>query len=571
MSSIIEEIKSRLNIVDVASGYIKLEKAGGSYKACCPFHSEKTPSFFISSSRQTYHCFGCNRGGDVISFVEEIEGLDFSGALRVLAERAGVELTRERSETKNERAEIYRALELAAKFYEAVLPKFPDASAYLKERGLTDDTIQQFHIGFAPDEWRALSDFLTKKGISEQAMERAGLIVRSPKGVYDRFRSRIMFPIMDSSGRVIAFSGRIYNESTGKTLGASSSAKYINSPETEIFHKSRILFGLYQAREALRHADRAVLVEGQMDLILSHQAGVKNTVASSGTALTIDHLALIKRFTKNLTLALDADKAGLSATHRAVGLAFDQDMAVSVASIPEGLDPADLILRNGEEWQNAIQGARHVIDFYLELLPQKYTDAHTLRTQISETVIPLVAHLKNTLDAAHFVGRIAHLLHIKEEPIWEEIKKREVVSVVEHARGKISEEMVPRSRRARIARIIKGILLWQEGLKESSFEIPRYQTRFEKLLEDMSAQEILFEDTETLIFEAEARFHGNEHLAQEIEELLKSLEEEIHRELFAKKMKQLKEAEQENDTLRAQKLLVECQEISKKLQGFKGT
>jgi DNA primase len=571
MSSIIEEIKSRLNIVDVAGGYIKLEKAGGNYKACCPFHSEKTPSFFISSARQTYHCFGCNRGGDVISFVEEIEGLDFSGALKILAERAGIELTRERSEAKNERAEIYRALDLATKFYEAVLLKFPDALEYLKGRGLEDETIQQFHIGFAPDEWRALSDFLTKKGISEQAMERAGLIVRSQKGIYDRFRSRIMFPIMDSSGRVIAFSGRIHNESTGKTLGASGSAKYVNSPETEIFHKSRILFGLYQAREELRREDRAVLVEGQMDLILSHQAGIKNAVASSGTALTIDHLALIKRFTKNLTLALDADKAGLSATHRAVELAFDQDMTVSVASIPEGLDPADLILRDREAWSNSIREARHVIDFYLELLPKKYADAHMLRTQISEIVIPLVAHLKNTLDTAHFVGRIASLLHIKEEPIWEEIKKREVLSSVERAREKISEELAPLSRRTRIARIIKSILLWQAGLKETSFEISQYQPRFEKLLEAIPTQEVLFEDTGTLIFEAEARFHGNEQLAQETEELLRNLEEEIHRELFAEKMKQLKEAEKENDIEGAQRLLVECQEISKKLQGFKGT
>lgn len=571
MSSIIEEIKSRLNIVDVASGYIKVEKAGGNYKACCPFHNEKTPSFFISPSRQTYHCFGCNRGGDVISFVEEIEGLDFSGALKILAVRAGVELTRERSEVKNERAEIYHALELATKFYEAVLPKFPEALSYLKGRGIEDQTIKQFRVGFAPDEWRSLSDFLTKKGVSEQAMERAGLIVRSPKGIYDRFRSRIMFPIMDSSGRAIAFSGRILNESTGKTLGASGSAKYVNSPETEIFHKSRVLFGFSQAREELRREDRAVLVEGQMDLILSHQAGVKNAVASSGTALTIDHLALIKRFTKNLTLALDADKAGLSATHRAVELAFGQDMTVSVASLPEGLDPADLILRDPTEWEKAIREARHVIDFYLELLPKKYPDAHTLRTQMSEIVIPLVAHLKNTLDTAHFVGRIAGLLHIKEEPVWDEIKKREAVSSVEYAREKIAEELAPRTRRARIARIIKGIFLWQASLAEASFETSHYQARFEKLFEAIPAEEISMDDVGTLMFEAEARFHGNEHLKEEIEELLKNLEEEIFRELFAEKMRQLKEAEKENDIERAQRLLTECQEISKKLQGFKGT
>jgi DNA primase len=206
MSSVIEEIKSRLNIVDVAEGYLKLEGAGGNFKARCPFHNEQTPSFFISPSRQTYHCFGCNRGGDLISFVEEIEGLDFSGALKILAERAGIELTRQHGgiskETKDEREMLYRTLDLATKFYEAVLPKFPEAQSYLKNRGLSDETIKHFRVGFAPDEWRALGDFLTKKGVPEGAMEKAGLIVRGDKGFYDRFRGRLMFPIRDSSGRV---------------------------------------------------------------------------------------------------------------------------------------------------------------------------------------------------------------------------------------------------------------------------------------------------------------------------------------------------------------------------------
>ena len=209
MTSVIEDIKSRLNIVDVAQGYLKLEKAGGNFKACCPFHHERTPSFFISPSRQTYHCFGCNKGGDVISFVEEIEGLDFQGALKLLADRAGVTLTRERAGAKDERDAIFSALELTTKFYEAVLPKFPEAVSYLTGRGLTEETVKSFRVGFAPDEWRSLGDFLAKKGVSENVMEKAGLIVRSPKGFYDRFRGRVMFPITDSSGRVIAFSGRI--------------------------------------------------------------------------------------------------------------------------------------------------------------------------------------------------------------------------------------------------------------------------------------------------------------------------------------------------------------------------
>lgn len=570
MSSIIEEIKSRLNIVDIAGGYLTIERAGGNFKARCPFHNEKTASFFISPSRQTYHCFGCNRGGDIISFVEEIEGLDFSGALKILAMRAGVELTRENKEAKDERAAIHHALELAAKFYEAVLPKFPHAVAYLKERGLTEGTITHFRIGFAPDEWRALGDFLAKKGVPEIAMERAGLIVRSPKGFYDRFRGRVMFPIADSSGRVIAFSGRILAEGEGKTLGASASAKYVNSPETEVFHKSRALFGFFQARGAIRSEDSAVLVEGQVDLILSHQAGVTNAVASSGTALTADHLALIKRFTKNLVLALDADKAGFSATRRAIELALDQDMNVRAAKLPKGLDPADLILKDVTLWKEAINGTRHVIDFYLELYLEEYPDKAELRAKISEDVIPLISHLKNMLDQAHYVGEVALLLGIKEEPVWDEVKKQGAKAAIDRVAEKLTGEEEKISRKARIARIIEGLLLWQEVAKEPTLDVKKYRVRFSEMTGGIPLP-YAPEDREKLIFEAEARFHGSGELDKEAEELLCNLEEEIARDLFAEKMRWLKDAEKMNDLAQAQKLLAECQEISKKLQKFKGT
>lgn len=571
MSSTTEEIKSRLNIVDIASGYLKLEKAGGNFKACCPFHNEKTPSFFISPSRQSYHCFGCNRGGDLISLVEEIEGLDFSGALKILAARAGVTLTRETRESKelsNERAEIYHALEMASKFYEAVLPKFPLATSYLAERGLTGDTINRFRVGFAPDLWRALSDFLAKKGVSERAMERAGLVVRSPKGVYDRFRSRVMFPLSDSSGRVIAFSGRILAEGSGKTLGESANAKYLNSPETEVFHKSRTLFGFFQAREEMRREDYAVLVEGQVDLVLSHQVGVKNAVASSGTALTADHIALIKRFTKNLVLALDADAAGRSATHRAIELALDQDMSVRIARLPEGTDPAELIQKDPALWQSAVREAKQVIDFYLELLPAMYPDRGLLRSKISETVIPFIPHLKNTLDQAHFVGKIAELLAMKEEPVWDEVKKRAAVNVIDRKAQELSHTADAFSRRTRIVRIIMGLIFWQEESKDPLLpDIATYRTRLAALL---SEELTLYEyDRDKLIFEAEARFHGSEQLQKEIQELLKALEEEILRDRFAEKMRELKDAEKSNDIEHAGELLKECQELSTKLQEFK--
>lgn len=569
MSSVIEEIKSRLNIVDVASGYLKLENAGGNFKARCPFHNEQTPSFFISPSRQTYHCFGCNRGGDLISFVEEIEGLDFPGALKVLAERAGIELTQERGiskESKNERVALYHALNLAASFYEAVLPKFPVALEYLKNRGLNPETIKRFRIGFAPDEWRSLSDFLEKKGVTENTMEKAGLVVRSQKGIYDRFRGRLMFPITDSSGRVIAFSGRILGAGEGKTLGASAGAKYVNSPETEVFHKSRALFGFYQAKEAMRRENNCVLVEGQLDLVLSHQAGINNTCASSGTALTPEHIALIKRFTKNIILAFDADNAGLAASRRAIELALSQDMTVRIASLPRGMDPADMALKSPQEWQDTVLRARDVIDFYLELLPSLYTDKAVLRSKVSEIIIPFIAEQKSSIDQGHYVGQVAKLIGIKEEPVWEEVKKKSVAVPVLRETEKLKDGAVRLSRRARIMRTLDGALLWQENAQEPVLrDVKKYRAQFGKLLSEAPPIDVPHDDRDKLIFEAEARFHGNEHVEQEIKELLKNLEEEIIRDDFTQKMEQLKEVEEKGDIEQAQKLLAECQEISKRL------
>ncbi|MCK9344645.1 MAG: DNA primase [Candidatus Pacebacteria bacterium] len=562
MSSVIEDIKSRLNIVDIAAGYLKLEKAGGNFKACCPFHNERTPSFFISPARQTYHCFGCNKGGDIISFVEEVEGLDFQGALKILAERAGVELKRERPGAKDERDAIFMTMELATKFYEAVLPKFPDAVSYLTGRGLTQETIKSFRVGFAPDEWRSLGDFLTKKGIPESVMERAGLIVRSPKGFYDRFRGRVMFPITDSSGRVIAFSGRILKEEAGKTLGASASAKYVNSPETEIFHKSRALFGFSQAREAIRHEDACVLVEGQMDLILSHQAGVTNTVASSGTALTGEHLDMINRFTKNIILAFDADSAGIAAAHRAVELALSHDLTVRIARLPEGMDPADVARKDPALWVSAVKNAKQVIDLYLELLPELHKDKTELRAKVSEVIIPFVALLKSSIDQGHYAGEIAKLLGIKEEAVWDEIKKRAGMASIVQKVETLERTATPLSRQDRIARTTLGILMWQESLKDATLKnISEYRARFAKLME--SPPEIL--DRDALIFEAEARLQGSERVEEELNELLKGLEEEILREKFTAKMAELKQAESAGDVSRAEKLLAECQVISKEL------
>jgi len=355
MSSTVEQIKERLDIADVIGSYLKLDSAGSNLKARCPFHNEKTPSFFVSPSRQTYHCFGCDRGGDILSFVQEIEGQDFPGALKILAERAGVEIKRESSAVKSDKDKLFAVLEEATSFFESNLKEQKEVIEYLKKRGLKGETAKRFNVGYAPSGWSNLYEMLKKKGYPDVIMDKAGLIIKGEKGYYDRFRSRIMFPITDVSGRVVGFSGRIFGAENEKT------AKYVNSPETELYNKSKILYGFDKAKFAIRKKGFCILVEGQMDLLMSHQAGLQNTVAVSGTAFTEEHLKIINRLTDSLIIAFDSDDAGIDASKRGVDTALSIGMDVKIVALPKGLDPADLILKEKQKWVKQVENAEHVI------------------------------------------------------------------------------------------------------------------------------------------------------------------------------------------------------------------
>ena len=287
MSSPVEQIKQRLSVVDVIQSYIKLDKAGANFKARCPFHSEKTASFFVSPARDIWHCFGCSRGGDIFAFVMEIEGVEFIEALKILAERAGIKLKMEDPRLRNERVRLLDLMKDAADFYRRELDKREEVLDYLHKRGLKTETIQSWHLGYAPQEsegWRNLYEYLLSKGYSDEEMEKTGMAIKADqreKRYYDRFRGRIMFPIFDFSGRVVGFSGRLYPEIEKEGVG-----KYINSPQTVLYDKSKILYGFDKAKTEIRKKDACVLVEGQMDVLMSHQAGVANSVAVSGTGLT---------------------------------------------------------------------------------------------------------------------------------------------------------------------------------------------------------------------------------------------------------------------------------------------
>ncbi|MEA3344323.1 MAG: DNA primase, partial [Patescibacteria group bacterium] len=437
INSPVEEIKNRLDIVEVIGNYIKIEKAGINYRALCPFHSEKKPSFFISPTRQTWRCFGaCGEGGDMFSFVMKIEGIEFGDALRLLARKAGVELKREDPKLKTERQRLYEISELSCRFFETQLQeseKGKKAKNYLLSRGIKEESIKKWRLGYAPDTWQGLSDFLVGRGYKREEIEKVGLVLKSEKtkNYYDRFRARIMFPIFNLSSSVIAFGGRIIEnqDPNSKDKPYDETAKYINSPATILYDKSNVLYGLEKAGIGIRRKDQCVLVEGYMDVIMSHQAGVENTVSTSGTALTGFQLKNLKRYSNNLLTAFDMDLAGGSATKKGIDLAQSLGFDIRVVVMPEGSDPADIVFENAKKWEDLIKNAKSIHDFYFQDALSKY-DKNSLegKKQISEFLLPVIKKIPNRIEKSFWIKSLANLLETREEDIIEEIEKNKYSS-----------------------------------------------------------------------------------------------------------------------------------------------
>lgn len=590
MSSQTEQIKAKLGIAEVVGAYIKLEKAGSNFKARCPFHNEKTASFFVSPARDSYHCFGCNRGGDIFSFVQEIEGLDFIGSLEVLAAKAGVELKPIDIKLKTANERLYAILEEATKFYHTNLLQSEEAKKYLKNRQLSEDTVRRFRIGFAKTEWSTLLAHLISKGFKEADLEKTGLIIPSNQSIrhaggryYDRFRGRVMFPLGDISGRTIGFSGRILvNPSTA--LGAAAErqeAKYINSPQTALYDKSRVLYGYDKAKAEIRAKDQCVLVEGQMDLVSSYQAGVLNTVAVSGTALTAYHLGLIKRLTDNLIMAFDGDTAGISAARRGINIALGLGMEVKIALLPDGLDPADLVVQDPASWLKAIAEATNVIDFYLAALARKNYDSRTLNKKISAEVLPYVARLSNVIDQAKFVSTIAAFVGTREEPIWDELKKIrlepsdlevEFSASLPNPNQAGEGEPVKLSRLEMIERKIFSLLFWLKTKDQPVLPMTDLAAKLEKVVgnERFARQSADYESHQSeLILEAELSYDGNEFLANEAEELLANLKEEFLQLELNELLTKIKQADAGGGAIDSAIYLKRCQEITKEINNLK--
>jgi len=423
--AVVTDVLERSNIVDLVGSYIPLKRAGRNYKACCPFHPEKTPSFVVSLEKQIYHCFGCGVGGNAISFVMAYERSNFREALEILARRNGISLpqpaaTPIQKARQDTRQLIFTANDKACAFYSDILMQAAQgqaARAYLKQRGITKDTAVAFRLGLAPDGWDHLIQKMKHAGVSLDHLEKAGLIVHKEKGgFYDRFRNRIIFPIYDLKGRTVAFGGRVMDESL---------PKYVNSPETDAYIKGRHLFGLSQARDAVRRLDEIIVVEGYLDMIMPFQAGVTNIVASLGTALTQDQIRLIKRFTQNVVMLYDPDLAGQLATLRALELLIQEECAVRIAQLPPGEDPDAFVRRNGTDALRAlIQNALTLFDYKLSYLTHKF-DPGTVpgKEKIVQEMLPTIKKFARATTQAEYLEVLSRRLELDLVALKEDFKR----------------------------------------------------------------------------------------------------------------------------------------------------
>ncbi len=411
----VEEIKQKLDLVEVIGEYVQLKPAGGhSFKGVCPFHREKTPSFYVSRDKQLWTCFGCNKGGDLFTFVMEMESTDFGETVRYLGEKAGVEVTRFEKVDTNVRTRLLALLEHAARAYHKSLAESETSQVardYLKKREIDPELAQKFVLGYAPDRWDGLTSFLKKQGFREQEMIDAGLAIhRQDKvGVYDRFRHRLMFPIFDARGKVVGFAGRLLDEKRDE-------GKYINTPQTLVYNKSQVLYGLHLAKQAVKNAGYFIIVEGNMDVIASHKAGVEAVVASSGTALTEEQINLMHRFTDTLLVCFDADPAGESAAKRGIDAALVAGMNVRVVTLPTGFkDPDDCVRKDPALWRAAVADATDAMTYYFKKvfakgLPSSAED----KKKAGALLLPEIARLQDPIERTHWLHELGSRLGVSD-------------------------------------------------------------------------------------------------------------------------------------------------------------
>jgi len=433
----VSEIKERLDIVEIVSSYLTLKKAGTNFKAACPFHHEKTPSFMVSPERQTFKCFGCNEGGDIFTFIEKMEGVDFFNALKLLADRAGIQLKRQsikygdREYKSDLKTRLFEINDWAKKLYHKILtdhPKAEKARKYLRGRGLSKETIKEFELGYAPDSWELLIKFLEKRDYKPEEAVRAGLAVRSAKdSIYDRFRGRIVFPINNIMGSTIAFTSRLLIENPKE-------AKYINSAESPIYTKGKTIYGLDKAKVAIRENNMAIFVEGNMDVIACHQAGFKNVVATSGTAITEDQLKTLSRYAETTAFSFDSDEAGYAAMKKAIRLSLKNDIATKIIFLPGPYkDPDEAIQSDPKNFKRAIETAKPSLEHWIDLLISGNPTLDVLtKKRIAKEILPVIKTIYSDIEKEYYIKYLAKRLFVSEKALISALDKstsdREAVS-----------------------------------------------------------------------------------------------------------------------------------------------
>lgn len=585
MPTPIEEIKNRLDLVEIIKGYVRVQKAGANYKALCPFHNEKTPSLHISPAKQVWHCFGCSEGGDLLTFVEKIEGMSFPEALRMLADRAGVKLIRQNPRLLSRRERLRELNEAATIFFETQLAQTQAARNYLeKERSVDKKTILQFRLGFAPDQWHGLYRYLTRKGFKANEIEASGLAIRkAPGSYYDRFRNRVIFPVMDLQGQVIGFSGRLLPNKAQKQ----APAKYINTPNTELYDKSRALFGMHLAKMALRKTKSLIIVEGNLDVVLAHQAGTTNVVAPCGTALTPEHFRIIKRYTDKLLLAFDPDQAGERAARRSVKEALKQGFTTQIIPLADGMDPADVIVRQSvKKWQAMIDKAQDFLSHIFEKLHKRYDiNNPTDKRAFAKDFLTLLRAVNSPIERGHWLQKLAETLDINIRFLSEALEKTELEPDRSNYAKPYANQQNPISvnRRERLEKILTGIVI------EFRDKFSRQQIKqVQKLLENKQlkkiiqaavknqSQESIFRNlnkadqtqAKKLALEAELAYTAEpDELKQEIQKLISTIKRQSINEKLSKLSRKIQQYEKRGERESLQKTLqiyqTALQELSK--------
>ncbi|MEK7553092.1 MAG: DNA primase [Patescibacteria group bacterium] len=580
ITSPVQEIKDKLDIVEFIRSYIQLQPAGKNFRACCPFHKEKTPSFIVSPDRQTWHCFGaCAEGGDIFKFVMKHDNLEFYEALKFLAEKAGIELKKFSPADQKQFGILYDINDSAKKFFQNQLKLSKEANDYLTPRGLKEETIEEFEIGFAPQGFDDLTVHLINIGYDVRDIERAGLNFKSERGGYiDRFRGRIMFPIYNHFGKIIGFSGRILPQYDTGDFG-----KYINSPETPIFNKSKVLYGFHKSKNFIKEKKTVVLVEGQMDFLMAWQDGMKNVAATSGTALTFDHLITLKRLTDQIIFCFDNDEAGLKAAERSIDLAQNRDFSVKLLILEDYKDPAEAVKHKPGILNKLAEKAKPAMEFYFDRYLGGNSKSQITNSKLSDLknniriVLGKIKILASPIEKQHWLRELSLKTRIKEEALAEEMEQLKIIPNFQNpifkpmARQEQKDLLQTTARIDLIAQKIIGILTIKEDLhphiKSHLDYFPETYSviarSFVEKTEIKEEQHINLLNAISLKTSFDFQIIDEEKISREFQELIRQLQLEYLRDKRQILINSLKEAENEKDEQKIEALLHEFDEMSK--------